>query len=443
MKRSIALMVATALVLCGCAADTPNDTVTTSATETNVTVVTTEVGNDVVTTNTAKTEGTLNSTAATKTTGVITQKTTTVKTTAKTETNNPNTVTLTEPANGYFVEAQSDMVEEYMSITDEKKAAEFWVASYSGFAQAASFTARWESKGMLWRVYVSEDPTFKDVEGILTTTKWMRITNLMPGRTYYWKVVNGFGEESEVRSVTVEKTQVRWIEAPDSDNIRDMGGWKTESGKTVKYELLYRGGCLDGYNGGPKLNGEGIKVLRDQLGIRTEIDLRGSDSVSTTSPFGVTYVNAPITQYDYIYNSSTTKTAIGTIFKTMSKEENYPILFHCNAGADRTGTLAFLVNGLLGVSQQDLTRDFELTGFSKRGKRLRAKLEMDTLTFSEDGVMQYGGSNYIAWGPLHDTMMKKYGTGSGKLSDAIANFLKTECGVTQSEIDSIRRIMLK
>ena len=40
------------------------------------------------------------------------------------------------------------------------------------------------------------------------------------------------------------------------------------------------------------------------------------------------------------------------------------IYFHCHGGADRTGTLAFLLEGLLGVSESDMAKDFELTTYS-------------------------------------------------------------------------------
>lgn len=461
MKRVIALLVVLALVLCGCSTTQPADDTGVTTTTVTTDTIATEGATAGTTADTAGDTGVtdMNTTTAEKVPGnttvtsilpnVVTVKpktttTTTAKTTVAQTTAAPaNAVTLLEPADKYQVEMQAPMIEHYLSITSEKEAAEFWVASYTGMAHSGTFTARWSSKGMLWRFYISEDPTFAGVEGIVTTNQWHTVANLMPGRTYYWKVVNGYGVESEVRSVTTTETMVRWIDAPDSDNIRDLGGWKTESGKTINYELLYRGGCLDGYNGGPILNSEGRKVLKDQLGIRTEIDLRGGDVGMEGSPFGATYVSAAITQYDYIYTSDSTKKSLGTIFEVLSDEANYPILYHCNAGADRTGTLSFLINGLLGVSFEDLTRDFELTGFSSRGKRLRSELLLDTITFDPDGVMQYSGSNHIAWGPLYDIMMKDYRTGSGKLSDAIANFLKTECGVTQDQIDAVRRIMLK
>ena len=450
MKRAIALLSVAVLLLatCGCGPKEPTTTSTTTTvvTEQNVTSVTTTGTTEGETMGTTTEQTVAGGTVTTSRTNKNNKTTTTVRQTTTvattTKTTAVNGVTLLEPQDGFVVDSQSPVVDEYMAITDDKKAAEFWAASYTGMAYSASFTARWESKGMLWRVYVSEEKSFKNAAEAIVTNPWYTVDNLMPGRTYYWKVVNGFGVESEVRSVTVEPTQVRWIYAEGGDNIRDMGGWMTESGKRIKYELLYRGGCIDGYNGGPMLTNNGKTTFKKVLGIRTEIDVRGSDAAMTASPFGGEYFDLPMTQYDYIYNDKTTKQSLGAIFDVLSDESKYPIYYHCNAGADRTGTLSFIIGGLLGMSFDDLTRDFELTGFSNRGKRLRAKLNTDTLTFSADGVMQYSGGNHIAWGPLYNIMMTDYGTDSGKLSDAVANFLITECGVTQAEIDAVRRIML-
>ena len=44
-------------------------------------------------------------------------------------------------------------------------------------------------------------------------------------------------------------------------------------------------------------------------------------------------------------------------------KEDRNIYFHCIGGADRTGTLAFLIEALLGVSENDLSKEYELTSF--------------------------------------------------------------------------------
>ena len=48
-------------------------------------------------------------------------------------------------------------------------------------------------------------------------------------------------------------------------------------------------------------------------------------------------------------------------------KEDRPVYFHCAIGRDRTGTLAFLLEGLLGMSKSDIYKDYELTNFSYWG----------------------------------------------------------------------------
>ena len=53
--------------------------------------------------------------------------------------------------------------------------------------------------------------------------------------------------------------------------------------------------------------------------------------------------------------------AMRDALKVFCDEANYPIYFHCKAGADRTGTLAFFLEGICGCSQTDIDIDYELT----------------------------------------------------------------------------------
>jgi protein tyrosine/serine phosphatase len=47
------------------------------------------------------------------------------------------------------------------------------------------------------------------------------------------------------------------------------------------------------------------------------------------------------------------------VIQTILNGDN--VYFHCRVGADRTGTLAYILEGLLGVSDEDRKQDYELT----------------------------------------------------------------------------------
>ena len=118
--------------------------------------------------------------------------------------------------------------------------------------------------------------------------------------------------------------------------------------------------------------------------------------------------------------------AIKNIFDLLADQSNYPIYYHCTAGADRTGTISYLISGLLGVPYEDLTKDFELTSFSIQGPRWR------------DSITTEGN----AWGKLNQLMMARYGDETNSLSKAIENYLINVCGVSTETIDAFKEIML-
>ncbi len=95
---------------------------------------------------------------------------------------------------------------------------------------------------------------------------------------------------------------------------------------------------------------------------------------------------------------------------------------------------------MLGVSYEDLTRDFELTSFSPAGRRWRSAI-VGGNAFDDTGVMQDDAENYVAWGKMNRLMMEQYG--GGTLQEAIEKYLITACGVPKEEIESIRNILLE
>ena len=105
-----------------------------------------------------------------------------------------------------------------------------------------------------------------------------------------------------------------------------------------------------------------------RFGIRTDIDLRTDAECygMTGSPLGpeVRWVHVSYAGYaNAINNESWGRKAHAAVFREFLDPANYPIVFHCIGGADRTGTVAFLLNGLLGVDEEELYKDYEATGF--------------------------------------------------------------------------------
>ena len=103
--------------------------------------------------------------------------------------------------------------------------------------------------------------------------------------------------------------------------------------------------------------------------VGTEIDLRGvTESNGITSSnlgWSVKYDRQPISGYGGLVSDRSQDSKVKKIFKHfITASEDNSVYFHCMGGADRTGTIAFLLGGLLGMSYTDLVIDFELTSYS-------------------------------------------------------------------------------
>lgn len=253
------------------------------------------------------------------------------------------------------------------------------------------------------------------------------VSNLMVNKKYYYRIVgkcvDGVEYFSETGSFTTEGTPARWVNWGKISNSRDLGGWRTQSGAFVRQGMIYRSARMQEIDGTLVIDENTAEYIIDVFGLKTDIDLRGvyDDAVSVTEGiYGkMELVSAPIHAYADMLTNKDTGYYLKNIFSVFADESKYPMYIHCSAGADRTGMVAFLLNGLLGVSYEDLIRDFELTSFSDQTLRYRANDMEGIAAF----LMQYKGNNFSA------------------VNEAIEFWLKDHVGVTDGEITSIRRIL--
>ena len=349
------------------------------------------------------------------------------------------------------VDICGDIVRGYL-VAKDARSQFFWLDTYkSTRADFQHITLNWVLDKAPYTIYMSENSDFSNAKTIVTDSFNVKCTIFVPGKTYYWKVIGSTSDKVlGGGKLKINDAPVRWIGVDGIYNVRDMGGWKTESGKTVKYEMLYRGSQLNAKNnGGMVVNSvseDGLDTLK-QLGIKTEFDLRADTDVRVP-PEGINLNYVSVTNhtaYHNIFEPHNKDLVVANykeIFKHLSDESNYPIYTHCQGGADRTGTYAFLLNGLLGVSYEDLTRDFELTSFAGI-KRWRGEGRGNTFS-KDDTSYKTETGQLIAWGELYNGMMD-YGKQNNctTLQQSIEHWFVNYIGIPQLQIDSFKSIMLE
>lgn len=189
------------------------------------------------------------------------------------------------------------------------------------------------------------------------------VRNLKIATAYCWKVRFG-EEESEVFTFETADLSPRWIDVEGITNVRDCGGWKTQDGRRIRQGLLFRGSELNSH---VQITAQGLDVMRKQLKLKSVLDIRGSTE-TVLDIYKGEYINIPARPYArYLEDPETNR----KIFSWLADSQNYPAYFHCWGGADRTGTIAFLLLALLGVELTDLITDYELTSLSIWGLRSR------------------------------------------------------------------------
>ncbi len=227
--------------------------------------------------------------------------------------------------------------------------------------------------------YVVEYATQADFSDALTiatdaTQKHVGINNLYKASDYYVRVTAYAGVIvlGQTEPVAFQTTDIgpRVMTVDGIYNVRDLGGYMTESGKRTVQGLLYRGGEMDGTHG-IALTEAGDEVMSNLMGIKYDMDFRGLAECNyvTESPISsATKTHHIIGGYTDVFSGGY-REEIRDIFAIFADKNNYPIYYHCWGGADRTGTISFLVNGLCGVSEKELIQDYEFTSYSIFGVR--------------------------------------------------------------------------
>lgn len=189
-------------------------------------------------------------------------------------------------------------------------------------------------------------------------------------------------------------------------NFRDLGGYKTEDGRAIKWGKIYRSDDLH------LLTDEDLKYL-SRLNIKSVVDFR-SDEERESEPDrlnpDMTQVLLPIKFQPEELDDETLKNLMknltfGTLdssnllrdfnivivkdfateykkfFRHVIENNAEPIVFHCTAGKDRAGFASAMILTVLGVPREKVIEDYLLTNTYVKDHVDSEMLEIELKTF--------------------------------------------------------------
>lgn len=186
------------------------------------------------------------------------------------------------------------------------------------------------------------------------------------------------------------------IAIPGTQNLRDIGGYRTGDGRRVRNGLVLRAETLadPGASEVCAIWDAAHGDQYDALGLATVIDLRSDVERGATPSVwaratGAAYYSIPIAEgaegsdtdimgqlrsgrlqrfeaadlaEHYVGSLRRRATSYGRAVSVLAGADRLPVLVHCAAGKDRTGLLIALILDALGVDAPTIVGDYTLTG---------------------------------------------------------------------------------
>lgn len=233
-------------------------------------------------------------------------------------------------------------------------------------------------------------------------------------------------------------------------NFRDLGGYKTKSGKTVKWGKIYRSADIS------KLTDADLAILTEK-NVNYDVDFRGTQEAAQApdklNP-GMKYMLCPAGS-DSIGNwikeiAAAPKNSGDSIMTTYYSNTRYltaryrpffdqllalpndqSLLFHCTAGKDRTGIAAALFLYSLGVPYKTIVNDYTATNYYRTAENNRSIKGMVGMMHIDEGTarsMMAAKKEYLD--ATFAAINKKYGS--------VDNFLKDQLKLEDKQLSVLK-----
>ena len=238
----------------------------------------------------------------------------------------------------------------------------------------------------------------------------------------------------------------RFVAFAGAYNFRDLGGLPTSGSGQIRRGVLFRSDALHALDRGD------IERLRE-LGIVTVVDLRSEYEVAATgrgllTDESIGWFHAPLSNvgapnYEpsaalasgdlgrhYLETLDERTGMLARAFTHLAAADHLPAVFHCTVGKDRTGVLAALVLGCVGVPAAAIVEDYTLT--EERMTPLLARLRGDASAPAD--IRALGPANIVI-----STDLGQPGRVNYAQAFQMAMAVLAKSGFSQAEIDMMTK----
>ncbi|NOR55272.1 MAG: hypothetical protein GQ531_03615 [Sulfurovum sp.] len=264
--------------------------------------------------------------------------------------------------------------------------------------------------------------------------------------------------------------KLRVISLDGQANFRDIGGYTTEDGHTIKMGKVYRSGEL------PKLSDADVEKLKKlkvnvvvNFLLKEEIEKTGKDRL----PEGTKEVLIPISTQEaqslvqeankgrktgdfsklpvelnpFVHKllPKAGASSYASLIREIIKNKEGALVYHCSHGVHRTGTATAIILSLIGVPWKTVREDYLLSNITRKAGVEKRIVQLGKMTAKTKGIsfeevdMTNIKAFYILEGKYidatRDEIIKEYGS--------FENYAIKELGLTKKELSALKNAMLK
>jgi len=250
----------------------------------------------------------------------------------------------------------------------------------------------------------------------------------------------------------------RLLPMDGAHNTRELGGYKTTDGKSVKWGMLFRSDKLSDIS-------ETDQEYLQALGIKKIVDFRSEEEKTEDPdiiPTGISYVEMPISvdgamrsKIEAVLKGETDRevesflidanrefvTNYTDVYENFLRgliDEDAPTLFHCTAGKDRAGFAAAISLIALGVSREDVIKDYMKTNaFTEdRIEEILDQIKLMSLYQADAEILRpLIGVEQIYIETAFETAEEQYGS--------LENFIRDGLNISDEDIQKLRNKFLE